>query len=70
MQATTTESEPTGTTVLLTNPERERLRAKAQDTAAFLGIRSMSLSAYIRWAALNIDIKRDATTMSREMEVA
>lgn len=58
MQANTTESEPTPTTVLLTNPDRAKMRAKAAALAPRLGIANMSLSAYLRWAALNVNVSQ------------
>jgi len=52
---------PTGTLVLLTNPERDLCRTKAGETAKKLGLSRMSLHAYIRWAALNMPLPSKET---------
>jgi hypothetical protein len=73
MQANITESEPTGTTVLLTNPDRAFMRAKAADLSHRLGIPPMSLSAYMRWAALNVNVSQvtiRGVEVERVMEAA
>lgn len=73
MEQPTLTAEPTGTLVLLTNPEREKMREKAAALAPRLGIRKMSLSAYIRWAALNANVHQvsiDTAQATQAQEVA
>ncbi len=65
-------AKPTGTLVLLTNPERETSRAKATILARRLKMRRIPLSTFIRWAVLNVDVNAaiDSIEVEQDAEAA